>query len=156
MRSLRFTIVWLLLVAGISAAADLLVLIRLQVADKHVELDRSLLGRFIATFFRHHFTPPADGNDNTNWVSTLSSKNDDRPFPFPQAPHLLSDSASCSRKLGGFQPPFSLYAIKRHNESKSTRLFTGQPPPDDVAFEYACKPDRKPIEGIGFPIDLFL
>ena len=40
-----------MLVAGFSAAADLLVLIRLQVADKRVELDRSLLRRIIVAFF---------------------------------------------------------------------------------------------------------
>ena len=57
MRSLRFAIVRLLLVAGFSAAADLVVFIRLQVAHKHVELDRSLLRRFIVAFFGRHVTP---------------------------------------------------------------------------------------------------
>ena len=62
MRLLRFAIVWRLLVAGPSAAADLVVFIRLQVAYKPVELDRSLLWRFIVAFFGRHVTPPADGN----------------------------------------------------------------------------------------------
>ena len=57
MRSLRFAIVRLLLVAGFSAAADLVVFIRLQVAHKHVELDRLLLRRFIVAFFGRHVTP---------------------------------------------------------------------------------------------------
>ena len=58
MRSLGLAIVWLLLVAGFSGAAatDLFVLIRLEVAHKHVELDRSLLRRFIVAFLGRHLT----------------------------------------------------------------------------------------------------
>ena len=51
MRSLSFAIVWFLLVAAFSAAADLLILFRLEVTHKHVELDRSLLRRIIVAFF---------------------------------------------------------------------------------------------------------
>jgi len=58
MRSFRPAIVWLLLVAGFSAAAtNFFVLIRLEVAHKHVELDRSLLRRFFVVFFGRHVTP---------------------------------------------------------------------------------------------------
>ena len=81
MRSLRFAIVWLLLVAGFPAAADLVVFVRLQVAHKHVELDRSLLGRFIVAFFRRHITPLLTVTTLKTALRLVEQKR--RPTPFP-------------------------------------------------------------------------
>src|SRR6476619_3817882 len=76
-----FAIVWLLLVAGFSAATDLVVFIRLQIAHKHVELDRSLLGRFIVAFFRRHITPLLTVTMLKTALRPVEQKR--RPTPFP-------------------------------------------------------------------------
>src|SRR5205814_4656010 len=75
MRSLRLAIVWLLLLACFPAAAtNFFVLIRLEVAHKHVKLDCSLLRRLIVAFLGRHATSSTD-NDTNDCTFDLSRKN---------------------------------------------------------------------------------
>jgi hypothetical protein len=89
-RPARFLIVWLLLVAGFAAAADLVLFIWLQVAHKHVELDYSLLGRFIVAFFGRHITPLLTVTILTNAFRPCRAKTTTDPFSVPQGPGLLN------------------------------------------------------------------
>ena len=83
MRSLGLAIVWLLLVAGFSTAADVVVFIRLQVAHKHVELNRSLLRRFILAFFGRHIAPPLTVTILTTAFHLVEQKTTTVPFSVP-------------------------------------------------------------------------